>query len=496
MTGGAPVKERAVLYARISLDKTGEAIGVQRQLREMRLLAQERGFEIVEEVTENDISASKELYRPGYAKVWKLVKGREVDHVVVWQSSRLMRSRRDRAEVIDTFGKHKADIVAVKGPSLDLRSAYGRGLAELSTAFDTMEGEVKAERISASIKDLAQRGKPWGYVPYGWDRVGKGIHAQQVVNEHEAAVVAELVDRLLAGESLNELYRDMNKRGEPAPGLCQWMKIPAEVREQRMSKGRKPPTRLWAKSTIRTLVLRDANVAIRRHNGADLAGHWPPIVGRPKHDRVVALLSSPERRSHTGPRPGARKHLLTHGIGRCGKCGGLLRAGNRARSQGVIYMCQEHGCTGRVQRHVDDLVARVVIGRLQMPDALGWLIGDDEKARRLSERCEELQRRLDEAADSMADGKITTRQLERITAKLMPALEGARHDRDAAVRSLDIEAIRPLAGPEAANRWDAMPVSARRAVLETLGIEVILMPRAQHGPGFEPQTVEIRWSGK
>ena len=124
--------------------------------------------------------------------------------------------------------------------------------------------------------------------------------------------------------------------------------------------------------TTGRLVLRDANAAMRRHNGTELQGDWLPIVDRSKHDRGVALLSSPERRSHTGPRPGARKHLLTHGIGRCGKCGGLLRVGNRARSQGVIYMGQEHGCTGRVQSRVDDLVARVVIGRLQMPDALDW----------------------------------------------------------------------------------------------------------------------------
>jgi site-specific DNA recombinase len=36
----------------------------------------------------------------------------------------------------------------------------------------------------------------------------------------------------------------------------------------------------------------------------------------------------------------------------------------------------------------------------------------------LSDRCEELQQRLDEAADSQADGRITIRQLERITARL------------------------------------------------------------------------------
>jgi site-specific DNA recombinase len=492
--------ERAVLYARISLDKTGEEVGVTRQMHDMRQLAADRDFEVVAEVTDNDISAAKGLHRPGYERVWRLVTTEQVDHVIVWQSSRLMRSRKDRAEVIGAFGKHRVDVVAVKGPSFDLRSAYGRGMADMVTSFDSMEGEVKAERVSAAIADLARRGKAWGYCPYGWDRAGSGIHAEQVVNEHEAAVVAELVDRLLAGESLNELYRDMNARDEPAPGYAQWMKLPEAARQQREAKDRKPPTRRWAKASVRTLVARDANIGVRRYRkradngGTEMRGDWPPIVDRAKHGRVVALLAAPDRRSHSGPRPGARKHLLTNGIGRCGVCGAALRVGNRVRSQGRIYMCNGRGCTGRVQEHVDDLVARIVIGRLAMPDALDWLLGDDERARRLAKRCDELQGRLDEAADSQADGKITTRALERITARIAPQLEAARRERDAAVRSLDVEALRPLAGPQAAARWDAMPVSARRAVLETLGIEVVLLPREKHGPGFEEETVRFVWA--
>ncbi|MEM6108479.1 recombinase family protein [Mycobacterium sp. 050272] len=495
--------ERAVLYARISVDKTGEEIGVNRQLHDMRALAQARGYEVVAQIVENDVTASKGLRRPGYEQVWELVRSERVDHVIAWQSSRLMRSRRDRAEVINTFGKHNVDVIAVKGPSLDLRSAYGRGLADMMTAFDSMEGEVKAERVSAAIADLARRGKSWGYCPYGWDRVGRGIHAEQVVNEHEAAIVRELVDRLLAGESLNALYRDMNARDEPAPGYAQWMKSPTDVRGQREAKGRRPPTRRWAKSTVRTLVVRDANAAIRRYRkrdngGTEMPGDWEPIVERAKHDRVVALLSATERRSHSGARPGARKHLLTHGVGRCGVCGGMLRVARRngRRDQALIYMCAgPRGCTGRLQGAVDNLVAQVVAGRLAKPDALDWMLGDDERARRLSDRCDELQQRLDQAADSQADGKITIRQLERITAKLIPELEATRRERDAAVQSLDIESLRKLAGPKAAENWESMPVSARRAVLETLGMEVVLMPREKHGPGFEPETVRVTWKG-
>ena len=168
---------------------------------------------------------------------------------------------------------------------------------------------------------------------------------------------------------------------------------------------------------------------------------------------------------------------------------------SRCPRHGLYQPCAGlRGCTGRKQQHVYDLVARVVIGRLAQPDALDWLLGDDERARRLAKRCDELQRRLDEAADSQADGKITTRQLERITARITPQLEAAQRERDAEPRSLDVEVLKPLAGPQAAARWEAMTVTQRRAVLETIGIEVVLLPREKHGPGFEPETVRIEWN--
>ncbi|MFN6550678.1 recombinase family protein [Mycolicibacterium septicum] len=491
------MKERAVLYARISYDRTGDEVGVQRQLHDMRELANTRGYEVVAEVAENDISASKGLRRPGYEQVWQMVTDEQVDHVVVWHTSRLVRGRGDRAAVINTFGNHGVGIVAVKGPSLDLRSAYGRGIADLMTAFDSMEGEVKAERVSAAITDLARRGKSWGICPYGWDRIGKGINADQVENTHEADIVRELVDRLLAGESLNELQRDMNDRDEPSPGFCQWMKLPEATREQRLAKGRKSPSRAWAKSTVRTLVQRDVNVGVRsRSGGVDLAGDWPAIVDRAKHDRVLALLKSPERRLHSGPRPGARKHLITNGIGKCGVCGDVLRVARRngRRDQVLIYTCNgPKGCTGRMQEPVDRLVGKFVVARMAQPDALDWLMGDDDEARRLAQKCDELQRQLDDAADSYADGKLNVRILERITARLAPELEEAQRQRDAAVRSVDISALRPLAGPEAAARWEAMSVAAQRAVLEALGCEVVILPRAKHGPGFEPESIRIEW---
>jgi site-specific DNA recombinase len=72
-------------------------------------------------------------------------------------------------------------------------------------------------------------------------------------------------------------------------------------------------------------------------------------------------------------------------------------------------------------------------------------------------------------------------------------LEAAKRERDIAIQSLDIEVLRKLAGRKAADRWEAMTVTQRRAVLHTLRLEVVLLPRQKHGPGFERETVRFNW---
>jgi site-specific DNA recombinase len=112
-------------------------------------------------------------------------------------------------------------------------------------------------------------------------------------------------------------------------------------------------------------------------------------------------------------------------------CGGPLRVARRSGRRGNgdrIYLCLKGGgCTGRLQEPVDKLVAEVVIGRLQMPDALDWLMGDNERARRLTDRCDALQRQIDEAADAFSGGQEAIQKVrERIIGQLVPQLEAAK----------------------------------------------------------------------
>ena len=133
---------RAALYARISEDQTGQAAGVARQLEDARALAEARGWEIVGEYADNDISALTGKHRPGYSALMAAVAAGEVDRVVVYMTSRLWRFRVERAQAFEALKAARVSISAVRGPELDMTSAAGRGIAGVLGEFVTMESEV------------------------------------------------------------------------------------------------------------------------------------------------------------------------------------------------------------------------------------------------------------------------------------------------------------------------------------------------------------------
>lgn len=135
----------------------------------------------------------------------------------------------------------------------------------------------------------------------------------------------------------------------------------------------------------------------------------------------------------------------------------------------------------------------VVIERLSRPDALSWLMGDEEETGLLTDRITELSGLLEEAADDYAAKRITRPVFLRLCKNYQADLDAAEEAVRRVSTALDVDVLRPLAGPEAAARWDAMMVTQRRAVLETLGMCVIVNRSTRRGPGFNPASVCIQW---
>lgn len=489
--------ERAALYARISEDETGEALGVERQLQDARALALAHGWEIVAEFSDNDISATEGAFRPGYAALVAAVDAGRLDRVVIYQSSRLWRNRRERAEGIERFAKGCVSVAATRGQSLDLSTAYGRGIAGILGEFDTMESEVKSERVTSAAKQRAEKGDPNGAVPFGWVREvetnaqGGRIGARDVLDPETAPIVAEVCHRLLAGEPLLAVTAWLNAEGIPAPG--------AAFNLRKRGRGlANPDGTKWGKTSVRKLALRPQNAGLRLYHAGRpderlLPMKADPIISRDEWERLKSLLNDPTRKTQRG---GARRHLLSHtSVGRCGVCGGLLRSQTKRGRYGkpqTLYVCAERGCVGRNQASVDAKVSGAVVGRLAQADARDLLAPDDTTAHEALSRAAGLRARLDEAADQFADGAITGDQLARITAKLRPQLAQAEQDA-AAASTAPVALLADLAGDLAAERWEALSVAQRVAVVGVLLESVEILPTTRRGPGFDPDSVRLNW---
>lgn len=458
------MSSRAAIYCRISSDPRDTGLGVDRQRQECRDLAAARGWDVVRVHVDNDVSAFSGKRRPGYERLLADVSDGAVDVVLAWHPDRLHRSPLELEEFIVAVEKRGVGVQTVTAGQWDLSTATGRFFARQLGGVARYESEHRGERLRAKLEQNATRGVTHGRATYGWRaEYAPDKTRRDVVHQQEADVVRGIARELLAGESLRSITANLNARGVPSP--------------------RGGP---WHKGMVRHLVLRERNAGLRVHRGQVVGqGTWEPILHPGTYEQVRAVLGDPARKTSTGT---AAQHLLS-GIARCGVCGTPVRvAWNRTVHS---YRCSGRSCVSRRKADVDELVSRVVIARLARPDAVDLFAPDTSEVRRAAaEEVQVLRARLDNAADDYADGKIDARQLERITARLRPAVATA----EARARAVDdaplLADLLGVADVEAA--WRSLSLSRRRAVVEAL-MAVTILPTRQGVRTFDPSTVRIEW---
>jgi DNA invertase Pin-like site-specific DNA recombinase len=455
---------QCVIYTRVSLDRTGEALAVARQEQECRALAERLGLTVVHTYTDNDISATTGKVRPDFEAMLKA----QPEAIIAWHQDRLLRLTKDLLRVIDL----NVPVYTVTSGTLDLTTPAGRAVAITVAAWSQYEGEQKATRQVAANVQRAVNGVHSGRTGYGYRREGTAI----VLHPDEATTIRSAVARVLDGESLRAICKDLDAQQAPTPG-----------------RGAR-----WNSTTLKQLLLRPSLAGLTVHRGQVVGrapADSPRVIDEDTHERIKAVLTDPVRR--TAPHGRAPKYLLG-GIARCGRCGGVMaRAVGRmtttktggTKRQPPSYVCSECYRVRRKQTDVDALVEGIVVGRLQMPDAAQlFATGDPAALQEARDTIEAVDARLSNAADMFATGDINASQLARISERL-------RADRVQAVAA--VEAALPAAVPaalmsgQAAEAWAALSMDSKRAVLTSL-VTVTIQPSGS-GKAFDPDTVQVRW---
>ncbi|WP_194411409.1 recombinase family protein [Microbacterium cremeum] len=366
---------RAALYLRQSLDRDHRQEGIDRQRARCRAEVERRGWTIVEEYVDNDVSASKPR---GVGTAWHRMiedtKAGRVDVVVAVDQDRILRGIRDLVTLLDVGAR----IATVDG-ELDLTTADGEFRATLAAGLARFEVQRKSERQRRANAHRREGGLPaGGRRAFGYTRLKAGASADwpkrvgadgrewpdygHEPKEPEASAVRRGYAMLLAGATLRSIARAWNAEGLTTTVGHEWeaYSVRAVLANPRNAGLVAPPRSATDVMTTHNLGLGDLPV-----------GSWEPLVAPETWAAARDLLADPVRRSS----PGAAPRSLLSGIATCGICGGAMKAGviRDIRS----YRCSESAHLSRKRDDADHFITHVVLERLSQPDAAALLRRDD-----------------------------------------------------------------------------------------------------------------------
>lgn len=466
---------RAGIYQRISDDRRGDELGVTRQEEDNRALCEQRGWEVADVFTDNDISASRGRRRPEYERMLQAVKDGELDALVAWHPDRLHRQPRELESFIDLLEASGVRVATVRAGEYDLTTAAGRMTARVVGAVARHEGEQKAERLRRKAQQKAEMGEPsgGGSRPFGYDSA-----MRRRVRPREARVIKTAVEMLLSGASQAEIVRYANTCSKTTAG--------------------KP----WTLTRMRRVLNSAAIAGIRESGGVvvNKKAAWKPIISVEEHERVRAILSnvrrhrSPTRYLLTGPDP----------LVFCGLCGVALAAQPKADGR-ACYRCPQPtnavasqvGC-GRI-RHLagslEHFVVEVALRFALHPDVVAWRRAEWAAARgeaqKMREELGQLQLREERLTDLAVDGLLSKAELRRKAEDLRRQRRDVER-RLGRVQSAE-EVLVTAGGYEACRqRWGELTFNQQREALRSLVQRVVVKPAVRGRNSFDPRRVDVQ----
>ncbi|MDQ1743893.1 MAG: site-specific recombinase [Pseudonocardiales bacterium] len=457
-------KPRTVVYARVSLDQTGEGLAVERQDEACRQLARARGWTVSETIVDNSVSAFGKAPRKGFTRLVGMIERGEVDVVVAWAVDRLTRSLVDLERLIDLAERNSVAIATVSG-DMDLSTDQGRMVARILASVARGEVERKATRQKAANLQAAKAGKRTvGRRPFGYEADGV------TVRPGEADAIRQGYADLLAGVSLGQIARDWNDRG-------------FVTGQERRGANLGAPSP-WRRDSVRVVLANPRNAGQRWHLGEYMGpACWPAIVDEDTFTAAVGLLNDPRRMTGASN----AKALLT-GLARCGVCGATVHAGGGRGKGTTNYRCSGSvGHFGRKADPVDRYVGDVVVARLSRPDARELLIDRAvPDLAGLRAEATAIRARMDAAAVQFAEGDLEPGQLRIINERLREKLAGIEAKQIDGAR---LDMLGPLVdAADVRGTWELLSTDRKRAVIGLL-MEVTILPPGRGVRTFDRRTV-------
>jgi site-specific DNA recombinase len=462
----------AAIYARLSTLEDGPSESVERQIELGHRTAERGGHTVTAIYYDDGISAWDESkHRPGFEDMMNALRDGKHDGVIYRHLDRLSRNPRDTARLLSVGKARGIAAVASDGTVARLDKASSRLNVSVGGLFSAYYSDVISENVKPVMQDRRRAGA-MDTLGYGWARVGT---SGARVDPTEAAVINEIADGVLRGESWTEILPPLTARG-------------ARTKTGRPLEATMVRRMLKAPRTGGLIDLHGEIVGSFDGGGPLTEDKW----------RAVNLVLD----SRKGKRSARQaKHLLTNLL-TCGRCGGLMKGAisyrrdrkGRKYAEFVRYSCL--GPSGLVgQKRCDHSIT-----------------GGDLEAMVIA-AVKEVMRDPRRRADVDAEAGILTGQREAATAELLAgqqALRDANADRgllpddevDAAREAavIRVKAAQAALGrlsdsatatPDAEADFDALTIDEQRAVIRKWIARIDIAEPTRRTKGVDLDRVRI-----
>lgn len=482
---------RAVAYLRLS-EQGDASTSIARQRRDVEELAAREGWELVAEFVDDGFTGRKQ--RANALAALGMLREDEADVLIVWKFDRWSRQGlRAVADLVETLDARPDALFVAIQDGLRSSSPAWRIIASVLAEVARMESDNTSTRTKSSqahllkVRRFIGKRVPFGYRPSdNPDGPGRVL----VLDPFEADLLRELADRFLAGASLTELVRDLDRREVPT----------AQSEARRARQAGEPIDGLdrgeWALASLRMLLRGETLLGRTTHvvDGkrvplADEHGLpvtlWEPVLDVATFTAIRDRLEV--KPGKVGPKR-TRAALLLSGVLFC-ECGSKAYVGRTEHApfykcsarNSVMATCPaprlmaakaEDYVVGEWLKVVGDwpeVVEELVVDRpeddasladieLALQEATLALMHDGADGPALLARITHLKERRRELADRPAASRLVRRETGRTMAEAWHATpadtpEGLRARRDLLLVGLDhVELLLPINGVKHALR--------------------------------------------
>ncbi|MFD5734298.1 recombinase family protein [Streptomyces sioyaensis] len=206
---------RVGIYVRISKDRKGQELGIQRQEKACRELCERMGWGIHKVYPENDTSASttSRKTRTVYAGMLRDARDGVIDGIVVYSIDRLTRRITELTTFLEEQKEHGFAFATTEGE--DTSTANGRMILTIKGAVAQQETERMSERVNNSLLQRREKGKPHagGSRLFGFK---EGSNFQEL-EPGETELIKLGYQMLLDQRTPGDVARAWNERGARTP---------------------------------------------------------------------------------------------------------------------------------------------------------------------------------------------------------------------------------------------------------------------------------------